>query len=282
MREYRLRRRDLIRSICVTGSLKWSDVALRAAPDHFPGTALLLRLHGRKMLVETNAALADRWIVPPGSTIKPFSLLALLEGGKLRASDTFLCPRRMLIAGHNLTCSHPDTALPMNVSRAISYSCNCAVAHFARQFEPGELWRFLTRTGFGSTGTAEPASSLDDSVLEALGDDHIRVSAIEILHAYARLASLSTEPLASPIIEGLEGAVDFGTAQALKLRSTRVAGKTGTARVSPGGTAAWVAGFAPSRSPEVVFTVLVEGRSGGADAAPIAARMLQSYFGESG
>jgi len=275
-----LRRRDFIRSVCFAGSVTWASRALPAAAEQFAGAALLMRLRDRKMLLERNAVLANRWIVPPGSTIKPFSLLALVESGKLQARETFLCPGRMTIAEHNLTCSHPATALPMNISRAISYSCNCAVAHFARRFEAGELSRFLIRSGFGSTGSVEPATSMEDWLLEALGDEHVKVTAIEILRGYARLANLWEEPVVAPIIEGLEGAVDFGTAQALKLRTARVAAKTGTARVLAGVNAAWVAGFAPSSRPEVVFTVLVQGRSGGADAAPVAAGMLRSYFGQ--
>jgi cell division protein FtsI/penicillin-binding protein 2 len=41
---------------------------------------------------------------------------------------------------------------------------------------------------------------------------------------------------------------------------------------------AWFAGFAPSREPSAVVTVMLQGRSGGADAAPVAGRILEAHL----
>jgi cell division protein FtsI/penicillin-binding protein 2 len=41
---------------------------------------------------------------------------------------------------------------------------------------------------------------------------------------------------------------------------------------------AWFCGFAPGRAASVVVTVMLEGRSGGADAAPVAAKILEAHF----
>jgi cell division protein FtsI/penicillin-binding protein 2 len=250
----------------------------------------LLSLKDRRVLVAQGSLVAQRWLIYPGSTIKPFSLLALCESGKLTNSDLFVCPQKLSIAGRVLNCSHPPVATPMNVSRALSYSCNCAVAHFAQRFGPSELPGFLTRMGFESTtrilpgpevaGVADRLPSKEESLLQALGEAHIRITALELLNAYAKLARRVDDTIASPIIEGLEGAVTFGTAQRVQLKRIKVAAKTGSVQVSPGLRAAWLAGFAPSSKPEIVFTVLVQGRSGGADAAPVASRFLSTYFGE--
>lgn len=66
----------------------------------------------------------------------------------------------------------------------------------------------------------------------------------------------------------------------------RVAGKTGTAEyfgpLDDRGnlpTHGWFTGFAPADNPQVSVTVFVEKGSGSADAAPIAIRILQNYFG---
>jgi penicillin-binding protein 2 len=225
---------------------------------------------------------------PPGSTIKPFSLLALLENGNLNAREEYVCPGRLTIAGRSFNCSHPPLGLPMNAARAIAYSCNCAVAHFAERFRPGELLKILERNGLASvTGLlpgVEAAGFVRDGLrgpaclLQSLGEEGVQVTALELLSAYRRLANRVNEKIFAPILEGLEGAVEFGTAQAARLDRIRIAGKTGSVRTANNGHAAWFAGFAPSRSPEVVVTVLVAGRSGGADAAPIAKRLLQHYF----
>ncbi len=59
------------------------------------------------------------------------------------------------------------------------------------------------------------------------------------------------------------------------VEGVRVAGKTGTAAM-PGraSTHAWFAGWAPAEAPEIALAVFVEQGSGGASAAPIAARVF--------
>src|SRR6266481_2524971 len=81
------------------------------------GTALLMGVADRRMLLREGSEGARRWLARPGSTIKPFSLLALLEAGKLNAREEYACPRQLTIAGRSLTCVHPDVPLGMNVSR---------------------------------------------------------------------------------------------------------------------------------------------------------------------
>jgi len=239
------------------------------------------------MLVAEGGETARRRVAAPGSTIKPLSLLALLDNKKLTSAEEYFCPGRLVLEGHALSCSHPYVGVPMNVSRALAYSCNCAVAYFAQRFEGGELAEYLRRGGLCSrTGllTGEEATGrVDDAAgprrqLQALGEAGVYVTPLELLAFYRRLALRAGERRMSSIVEGLEGAVEFGTAQAARVAGVRVAGKTGTVRTSTGAHAAWFAGFAPSRAPEAAAVVLVEGRSGGADAAPLGGRLLQRYF----
>jgi penicillin-binding protein 2 len=92
-------------------------------------------------------------------------------------------------------------------------------------------------------------------------------------------------PAMQPILAGLEGAVEFGTAQNALVSGAasggrsaeKLAGKTGSVLTSAGEPIAWFAGFWPSRAPETVVTVMVPGHSGGADAAPVAGRVLEAY-----
>jgi penicillin-binding protein 2 len=236
------------------------------------GVALLMNVADRSMLREEGNPLAKRWLARPGSIIKPFSLLALVEAGKLNASDSYVCPRKLAIAGRDFACVHPDVPLAMNASRAIAYSCNCAVAHFARRFAPDELAAALVRAGFTSV---RRNLSGEDSQLQALGEDGMRVTPLELLSVYRRLALRAGEAKMTPIVEGLEGAVNFGSAQGAQVENRRVAGKTGSAFPW-----AWFAGFAPGPKPQVAVVALVEGRSGGADAAPVAGGMLRGFFGK--
>lgn len=240
-------------------------------PTH--GGAVLLDFRTRRVLAAYGSDRARNALSAPGSTLKPFSLLALLEAGKLGAAESFLCPLRLTIAGRSFACSHPPLDSPMRVPTAIAYSCNGFVAHFAPRFEPGELAGHLARAGFppGRVGRGDGPES---NQLQALGESGVQITALELALAYHRLASRAAQPELAPILEGLEGAVEFGTAQHARIPGVTVAGKTGSA----GGQAAWFAGFAPSQVPRVVVTVLVQGRSGGVDAAPIAGRILQAYW----
>ncbi len=77
--------------------------------------------------------------------------------------------------------------------------------------------------------------------------------------------------------------MEFGTAQRAHVAGMNVAGKTGSVRTDDGAMFAWFCGFAPAvstatASPSVVVTVMLGGRSGGADAAPVAAKILEAHF----
>ena len=202
-------------------------------------------------------------LLPPGSTLKPFVLSALLDSGKLTVSEAIPCPLRLIIAGRSFSCTHPRMATPLTAAPAIAYSCNHFVAAVAKRFAPGELARYLAHAGFAAA-RVKPAT---DQVLQSLGVQHIAVTPNDLVFAYRGLAA-GAHPA---ILEGLESAVEFGTAQGAAVKGMRVAGKTGTAP----GNAAWFAGFAPSRQPRAVVVVLAGGRSGGADAAPLAAKLLE-------
>jgi cell division protein FtsI/penicillin-binding protein 2 len=264
---------------------------LVAAAQEQTGAAVVVRLTDRKVLHIENPNFAAGAVLPPASTIKPFAIMALLEAGKLRAGDQFACTRKLAINGHSLNCVHPPVALPMNPARALAYSCNGAIAHFALRFAPDELPESLIRYGLTSqTGllkssgaTGEAAGTVQRNTagagcqLQALGEEGIAVTPLELVLAYARLSLRLHDEKFAPVREGLEGAVEFGTAQAAQVHGLQVAGKTGSILLRSGAPAAWFAGFAPSRLPRIAVVVLTPGRSGGADAAPIAARLMERY-----
>ncbi len=108
-----------------------------------------------------------------------------------------------------------------------------------------------------------------------------------------RMVNVDQEHL-SRIKSGLTGVVveREGTAFHETLPGTDMAGKTGTAQVShvtPRGVDphkvwyfnrdhAWFAGYAPARSPEIAFVVLVEhGGAGGKNAVPIGSRLVRDW-----
>jgi cell division protein FtsI/penicillin-binding protein 2 len=162
------------------------------------------------------------------------------------------------------------------VDTAIAYSCNCFVAHFAEQFEPGGLAQEMRSAGFDK---AQPAITSDAQRIQALGEGSVLITAAELAFAYRQLAVSSIQAGMEPVLAGLEGAVTFGTGQQVRIDGVSIAGKTGSVKTTAGAHVAWFAGFMPSRMPEVVVTVMLGARSGGADAAPIAREILEAYRG---
>jgi len=247
------------------------------------GTAVLVDIPKRRLLAVRGGAAAGRLLLPPGSTLKPLVLSALLKRGKLTDRETFACPGSLTIAGRKLNCSHPRTDVPMRVDTALGYSCNCFVAHMAERFAPGELARELVSSGLASptgllaedeaAGRISPAPGPDAIRLQALGEARVAVTVAELAMAY-RVLALHAAPA---IVAGMEGAVEYGTAQSARVKGVTVAGKTGSVRMENGERVAWFAGFLPSRQPEAAIAVMLQGRSGGSDAAPVAAEMLEAY-----
>lgn len=249
-----------------------------------PGAALLVDVRTRALIAVHGADIAGGLLVPPGSAIKPFTIEALLRSGKLRTGETFACPGALTIGGRSFNCSHPAVASAFDVRTALAYSCNCFAAHFAERFAPGELATHLVRCGLSSrsgwlgdgeaAGRVERAAAREARQLQAIGEGGVLVTAAEMALGYRRLALSASDE----IRRGLEGAVEFGTAQRARVAGTTVAGKTGSVRAQDGAMFAWFCGFAPGRAASVAVTVMLEGRSGGADAAPVAARILGAHF----
>jgi len=239
--------------------------AARAARGERRTSSVLIEVRSGRVISEQ----AGRMAGPPGSTMKPLVLATLIEAGKLRAEDRWPCPGELRIAGRALACSHPPLSAPVDARTAIAYSCNCFVAHMAERFEPGELERALRRFGLDEQRPA-------DTRLLALGEDGVLATASALAAAYRRLALGAPEL----VLAGMEDAVEYGTAQRARVQWWKVAGKTGSVVSAEGAHLAWFAGFAPSRVPKVAVAVMVQGRSGGSDAAPVARQMLEACVKE--
>jgi cell division protein FtsI/penicillin-binding protein 2 len=240
--------------------------------DRTPGAAVLINASSGIPIAEHDPDRVQRAFFPPGSTLKPFVLATLIETGKLRPSDRWRCPGDLQIAGRALSCSHPPLSAPLDARAALAYSCNNFVAHFAERLGPEELTLALARYGIES-------DLHSDIRLIALGEGGVLTTVSGLAAAYRRLALRLPRPVLAPVLAGLEDAVDYGTGQRAKAASWKVAGKTGSVVSAEGAHVAWFAGFAPSRGPKFIAAVMVQGRSGGADAAPIAGRILEACAG---
>jgi len=141
--------------------------------------------------------LAAHRLARPGSTVKPFVLMALLETGKLDARQRLLCRRPLRIGGVRMDCAHASSIVDLNAEEAIAYSCNSYFAEAATRLNGAELVQALRRAGLDSpsglvkeeaSGRIEMPRDREMLQLEALGDRGIEVTALELLSAYRKLA----------------------------------------------------------------------------------------------
>jgi len=280
-------RRDAVTALLAGALPLRAERSLDNVVDDPHATALLVDVPARRLIAVHGAPRAGGALLPPGSTIKPFALAALMEAGRLRAEDTFNCPGELMVGDRPVVCAHPPLGEQVHVRTALAYSCNCFVAYVAGRFQPGELALALARRGLGSRtgwfGDAEASGDIPRagnkavSQLQAIGEAGVLITPAELALAYRHLALTSRRNGGEAIVAGLEDAVEFGTAQRARVAGIKVAGKTGSVRAADGASIAWFAGFAPSRAPAVAVAVVLQARSGGADAAPIAARILEAH-----
>jgi penicillin-binding protein 2 len=255
------------------------------------GTAVVLDVKTGAILAVVRPEVAARRLARPGSALKPFTLLALLESGKLSPSEHLVCPLTLRIGGHKLDCSHAQVAEAMDARTALAYSCNNYFAHFAARFEPGELSAALARAGLTSrtglavneaTGFARPAGNLEEQQLQALGEEAVEVTPLELVAAYRKLAlrrhDAADSPALATVFAGLEDSAMYGMGRLATPAGISAAGKTGTAAADEGAwTHAWFAGYAPADAPEIVLVVFLERGRGGTSAAGVAHDIFAAY-----
>lgn len=295
----RIVRRALILFILLFGAnLCAAPTRLQSAIEHImqgrKGTAVLLDLQTGAILAAYHPEVAARRLALPGSAVKPFTLLALLDSRKVKPEEKFLCRRNVRVGTRNLTCSHPETGQPFDAVSALAYSCNDYFTSMAVRLTAAELRDAFVKAGFAArtgllkdeaVGSVQLTTTREQRQLQAVGEFGVRVTPLELLNAYRGLALrhlMNSNPPGEPTLaQGLQASTDYGMARLGQPKGLRVAGKTGTSRADEGAwTHGWFAGFAPAEDPKVAVVVFLERGTGPADAAPLAAQILQAWMAE--
>ena len=260
------------------------------------GAAVVLDVQTGGVLATYHPDVAARRAVHPGSSIKPFTLLALLQAGKVDANTALVCKRPLTIAGHRLDCGHPDTPEALGPATALAYSCNSYFTSVATRLTPVQLRDNFVRAGFNTvtglepneaTGNVSLAQSPEELQLQAIGEWGIRVTPLELVRAYRNLALLSQTSAdmkpTSLLFQGLQESVSYGMAHAAQPASPmKVAGKTGTALADEGPwTHGWFAGYAQAENPQIVLVVFLE-KGHGSDAATLARQVFDAFARQRG
>lgn len=255
------------------------------------GAVAVVDVASGKILAQWHLNVAAQRLEPPGSTVKPFVLMELLQKGRIDPEQHVICRRPLYVGGKRMDCSHPVSVTSLDAPDAIAYSCNTYFSTVATRLQPSELADAYKHAGFTSpTGlAAEEASGRiitpnepAQLQLQALGEWGIQVTPLELLNAYLKLARQRLQPGstgggAAPVFDGLERAVKYGVAHGAQPVGITAAGKTGTAAgARTPATHGFFVGYAPADKPEIVVMVYLEhGR--GMDAAAIAGPIFTAY-----
>ena len=266
-----------------------------------------------------NRAVVD--VYEPGSTIKPFTALAALESGRYTPETMIDTSPGYFWIGKKLI-EDPVNRQSLSLGQSIQKSSQVAFAKVALDLEQEAVFDVLARAGLGNyVGVELPGEAygkLSSSQLRyrveraslAYGYG-LNVSPIQLAQAYLTLAShgrrlpvsivkndavrdvlkssprVFDEQITKDVLAMMEMVTaKEGTAANAAVAGYRVAGKTGTARMSGANGydderhIAWFAGVAPVSDPKVVMIIVINeakaGRSGGGKvAAPVFARVAE-------
>lgn len=155
----------------------------------------------------TNKAIAG--LYPPGSTVKLFVALAALQTGVIDKDTIVHCPGFMYVGNHKFHCYRKEGHGSVNVSRAISESCDVFFYEAAKKVGIERLSQFYKDVGLGEGGlegfphrkvglvpTKEWKQekkntkwTVSDTVLTSIGQGYMLATPLELVTAVARLAS---------------------------------------------------------------------------------------------
>lgn len=252
---------------------------------------------GMDVSAARNRAVTDTF--EPGSTVKPFTVIAALESGKYTPHTIVDTTPGFLRVG-NKTLMDPVNYGPIDVTKVITKSSQIGTSKIALSLDEHKIYDVFQRLGLGqTTGTGFPGENMGllpnhriwrpiERVTFAFGHG-LTVTALQLAQAYTvfanqgqrRAVSLlksdkpsQATPAISPEIASQVLAMmstvtqKGGTAVRAQVRSYLTAGKTGTAhKVGAGGYedseyVAFFAGLAPATNPELVSVVLIDAPHG--------------------
>jgi cell division protein FtsI (penicillin-binding protein 3) len=263
-------------------------LALANVPSYNPNNRT--RLTGAQL---RNRVITD--LFEPGSTMKPFTVAAALESGKMTASTVVqTAPGRLTLANYTIRDLHPAPALTMG--QVLARSSNVGAAKIALALPREAMWDFLRRVGFGvapelgfpgaAAGRLRPHKTWRPIEQATLGYGMgMSVSLAQLARAYTVFArdgelvpltlvktgaaasgeKVLSAQTARAVRAMLEASVQpSATGPRARVTGWRVAGKTGTAHKQENGTyapdkyLASFVGFAPASAPRLVVAVMID------------------------
>jgi stage II sporulation protein D len=187
-----------------------TDAALQRAAslalDGRDGTIVVMDAQDGRLRAVVNEGLARTGAFPPGSAVKPFTLLAALRARLVDADTRLLCRKHYRRGATEFTCSHPVYKTLFDTAHALAHSCNYFFAHLGERLNTEEFDSTLAPFGFGATHDATDAAAANASAHNVASLS--RSSLISVRASYGsrgatRLAHRSTSNRTDALVEEL-------------------------------------------------------------------------------
>lgn len=280
-------------SVVVLDAVTGEVLALANYPSYVPDKRQ--NLSGEQL---RNRALTDSF--EPGSTMKPITVAAALEAGRITPQTVIdTSPGRMSMGGFTISDTHNYGAL--TVEGVIQKSSNIGALKISQRMSPQEMWDVYTALGYGHkpqlqfpgavTGRLRPWKSWKPVEQATMAYGYgLSASLLQMAHSYTALAH-DGEVLPLTILKNNSPAVGVkvfspqtassvrkmlqmaagpgGTGPLAQTIGYSVGGKSGTAHKQVGkGYAsnkyrAWFTGMAPIGKPRIIVAVMVDEPSAG-------------------
>ncbi|MDT7542192.1 MAG: stage sporulation protein [Acidobacteriota bacterium] len=103
------------------------------------GAIVVMDAQDGRLRAVVNEELAQTGAFPPGSAVKPFTLLAALRAGVVDANTRLLCRKHYKRGATEFTCSHPVYKTLFDPAHALAHSCNYFFAHLGERLDAKEF-----------------------------------------------------------------------------------------------------------------------------------------------
>ncbi len=245
------------------------------------GSIVMMDAQTNRVRAVVNPRLASEHAFPPGSIIKPFTLLAALRSGTISINDAATCRSPFSNRDFTILCSHPKTDAPLNLQTSLAYSCNSRFARISERTSESAWVTTLKTFGFGERTDANFGGESKGkfgvgtwTIAAGLGEsEYLLATPLQILRAYAalvnggrvmrlqqaRAADFNPQQISKIhineehrllLIKAMRDVVTYGTAREANLDKLplRIFGKTGTSTASNNfRTQGWFVGFASNK-----------------------------------
>jgi cell division protein FtsI (penicillin-binding protein 3) len=260
-----------------------------------------------------NRALTD--VFEPGSTLKPFTIAAALDVGKVHP-DTIIQTNGGVYQIGSATIHDDHKEYALTVEQVIQKSSNIGAAKIALSLPAETMWNELSDCGFGTpphtgfpgevSGRLRPAKSWKPIEQATIAYGHgISVNLVQLARAYTVFAGNGDVkpatlfkvdgPVAGRPVMKPETAAEMrhilemvtqpgGTAPLAQVAGYRVGGKTGTAHklenhVYVNKYVASFVGMAPMSNPRLIVAVMLDEPSGSYYGGAISAPVFSTVMG---